>query len=124
MSHSASLAWRCTECGCTRDEAARRRKRRGLGTLKKSWKTCSPECARTRIARIASEQWHRGRKAIPEPNHGAGWHCSECGADVDGANRRRRQLGLPPIRSITQKVCSPQCYGARWRRRRAARLHR
>jgi hypothetical protein len=61
---------------------------------------------------------------VTEPDHGPGWHCSECGADLDQANRKRARLGLRPMNSAWQKVCSPACGAARRARHYAERWGR
>lgn len=114
--------WRCSECGCTYETAQRRRARAGLGPVQVHARTCTPKCRLRRIRRLAAAKWRRLKKMpVPEPHHGPGWHCSECGADLDQANEKRRRLGLRPLHSAKQVVCSPACLEVRRIRRYAAR---
>jgi hypothetical protein len=100
----------------------RRCSRDRLGPVRPWAKTCSPECRLRRKYRLGSELWRKvAKRPVPEPDHGPGWHCSECGVDFDQANRKREKLGLQPLYSTTQVVCSPACYEVRRLRQYAAR---
>jgi hypothetical protein len=119
---SVRTNWRCSECGCSRETATRRRTRRGLGPLRSWAHTCSPECKAARKRAYDHRLWEAaGRRRVTEPDHGPGWHCSECGADLEQANRKRARLGLGPMHSAWQKVCSPACATARRARRYSER---
>jgi hypothetical protein len=110
--------WSCSECGCSAATASRRRARRGLGPLRSWAHTCSPECKASRKRAYDHRLWKAaGRRAPTEPDHGPGWHCSECGADLEQANRKRARLALGPMHSAWQRFCSPTCAAARRARR-------
>jgi len=114
------MAWRCSECGCSREQASLRHRRQGLRALGTNARTCSPDCSRARDA-LSREEWRRERSNGPprEPDHGPGWHCSECGSDWETARKRRIRLGL--LTSRRDRTCSPKCSAARELRRHIER---
>lgn len=114
MSETPCVPWHCSECRCTWEEAEARRRRAGLKPLIISAKACSPKCGAKRSRRL-----HALKAAVRliEPNHGAGWHCSECGRGQAETQRMRKRRGLQAISFARIRVCSPKCSEARKLRR-------
>ncbi len=54
--------WRCSECGCFREAAERKRKRVGLPVLYPWAKTCSQPCSRVREKRLTREKYGPGTR--------------------------------------------------------------
>jgi hypothetical protein len=95
-------AWRCSECGCARTTAERRRRERGLRPLTSVAVVCSPECGRARYSRL-------GAALPPVPPAPPGpWRCDACGCDRETAVKRRLAAGLTRLRG-TARVCTPEC---------------
>jgi transcriptional regulator with XRE-family HTH domain len=55
--------WRCAECACSASEANAKRHAAGMSTLTANTKTCTPACARARLARVVAE-----RRGVVEAN--------------------------------------------------------
>jgi hypothetical protein len=88
------VRWRCSECGCSREAAERKRKRLGLPVLIAWAKTCSPPCARAREKRFLREKYGSGtsyhqrvrRKLESQKRARRGaWRCVECGCSLEKA---------------------------------------
>ncbi len=101
---------RCSECGKSLARANAARRKAGLPRLAFDAKTRSPECATGRQKSWTGEWWATiaHRKLVHEPRSGEPWRCAECGIDAEQAARKRRRLGLWPLRR-NAVVCSPQC---------------
>ena len=54
--------WRCSECGCSRREADRKRKLAGLPPLASTSVACSPACSRERERRRLWERYGPGTR--------------------------------------------------------------
>lgn len=120
----AMASRRCSECGKSIAQVARERAAAGLPRFSDQVKTCSQRCSRERQRRWSKAWWAKIRKRTMEVRPASEpWRCSECGIDLAGADRKRKRLGLRPIR-LSSVVCSPRCAKARELRRYIVRYGR